>query len=240
MAFEPQNRVGVMTRTQAGVADYDVGLRKYMLGVYNYMILALGLTGAVAFALVSSGAVATVAPLILPLFLVKIGLVFWLSFRVHRMSPALAQGLFWGIAALYGVTFSTLALAYTGADIARAFFSAAAGFAAMSLYGYTTQRDLGAFAKFFMIAMIGLLVALVINMFLGSTGLQLLLSVGVVLVIAGITAYDTQKIKQMYDVSDSGTVVTRKSVMGALQLYLDFITMFIYLLQIFGIMGSDE
>ncbi|HXQ65647.1 MAG TPA: Bax inhibitor-1/YccA family protein, partial [Alphaproteobacteria bacterium] len=173
-------------------------------------------------------------PLYWLVLLAPLGLVFFLSARITRMQPTTAQALFWLYAALMGVSMSFIFVAYTGTNIARVFFITAGSFAGLSLYGYTTKRDLSAFASFLMVGLIGIILASLVNLFLHSTGLQFAVSVIGVLVFAGLTAYDTQSIKELYFAGDDAGVATRKSVMGALRLYLDFLNLFLMLLQLFG------
>ena len=218
-------------------AEIDEGLRSYMLRVYNYMASGLALTGIVAYA-VSSSPQAMHAIFGTPLFwlvvLAPLGLVFFLSARINAMQASTAQALFWVYAALMGVSLASIFVVYTGESIARVFFITAGSFAGLSLYGYTTKRDLSGFASFLMIGLIGVIIASVVNLFLHSSGLQFAISVIGVLVFAGLTAYDTQAIKEMYYAGDDGSVATKKSVMGALRLYLDFLNLFLLLLQLFG------
>lgn len=226
-----------MTRTEAMQADIDVGLRQYMLRVYNYMASGLALTGIVA-AFVASNETLQMAifgsPLKWVAILAPVALVFYFSFRLHAMSASAAQAVFWVYAALNGVAFSTIFLAYTGTSIARVFFISATVFAAMSLYGYTTKKDLSGWGTFLFAGLIGILVAMVVNIFLASSALQFAISVIGVMVFVGLTAYDTQQIKEMYFEGDGSEVAAKKSIMGALKLYLDFINIFMMLLQLFG------
>jgi len=226
-----------MTRTEAMQADIDVGLRQYMLRVYNYMASGLALTGLVA-AFVASNETLQMAifgsPLKWVAMLAPIALVFYFSFRLHAMSASAAQAIFWVYAALNGVAFSTIFLAYTGTSIARVFFISATVFAAMSLYGYTTKRDLSGMGMFLFAGLIGIVVASLVNIFLASSALQFAISVIGVVVFVGLTAYDTQQIKEMYFEGDGSEVAAKKSIMGALKLYLDFINIFLMLLQLFG------
>ena len=223
-------------RTVEGAA-VDEGLRSYMLRVYNYMASGLALTGIVAY-LVSQSPQAVHAIFGTPLYwlvlFAPLGLVFFLSARITRMQPATAQALYWLYAGLMGVSMSFIFLVYTDSSIARVFFISAGSFAGLSLYGYTTKRDLSAFASFLMVGLIGIILASVVNLFLHSTGLQFAVSVIGVLVFAGLTAYDTQSIKELYFAGDDAGVATRKSIMGALRLYLDFLNLFLMLLQLFG------
>ena len=218
-------------------AEIDEGLRSYMLRVYNYMASGLALTGIVAYLVASSPAAMHAifgTPLYWLVVFAPLGLVFFLSARINAMQPSTAQALYWVYAALMGVSMSFIFVAYTGDSIARVFFISAGSFAGLSLYGYTTQRDLSGFASFLMVGLIGVILAGIVNIFLGSTALQFAISVIGVLVFAGLTAYDTQSIKELYFAGDDQAVATRKSVMGALRLYLDFLNLFLLLLQLFG------
>ena len=228
----------------------DAGLRAYMIRVYNYMAMGVGLTGIVAW-LTFQTAVVTDAngtiieltpfghaifggPAIIVLMLGTFGLVMFISFRIQHLQPATALALFIAYAALLGLMLSSVFLAYTGASVTRVFFISAASFGALSLYGYTTQRDLSAFGSFLLMGMFGLLIAMVVNIFVKSTGLDFVISAVGVLIFAAMTAWDTQRIKEMYDPMQDATVAGRKAVMGALQLYLDFINLFLFLLRFFG------
>jgi len=225
------------TQTQAGVAQYDEGLRKYMLGVYNYMTLAMGITGLVAYAASRSpDLMATIygTPLQWVVMLAPLGFVLFLSFRVHKMSASAAQITFWAFAAAMGLSLASIFLVYTGASITRVFFITAGAFAGLSLFGYTTKKDLSGFGSFLLMGLIGIILASLVNLFLASSALQFVISVVGVLVFAGLTAYDTQQIKNMYYAADSGEVATKKSIMGALRLYLDFLNLFLFMLQFFG------
>ena len=236
MAIGPNRKV--MSRAQAEAAAVDVGLRAYMLRVYNYMCVALALTGAVAFYVSTSPTLLQAiygTPLMWVVFLAPLGMVFFLSARIHKMSAGTAQTMFWIFAALVGLSLASIFIVYTGASVARVFFITAGAFAGLSLVGYTTKRDLSGMRTFLFMGVIGLVIAMVVNMFLGSSGLQLLISVAGVLIFAGLTAYDTQQIKLMYYEADSGEVATKKSIMGALRLYLDFLNMFIFLMHILGV-----
>ena len=235
MAIGPERKV--MSRAQAEAAAVDVGLRAYMLRVYNYMCVALALTGAVAFYVSTSPTLLQAiygTPLKWVVFLAPLGMVFFLSARIHKMSAGTAQTMFWIFAALVGLSLASIFIVYTGASVARVFFITAGAFAGLSLVGYTTKRDLSGMRTFLFMGVIGLVIAMVVNMFLASSGLQLLISVAGVLIFAGLTAYDTQQIKLMYYEADSSEVTTKKSIMGALKLYLDFLNMFIFLMHILG------
>jgi FtsH-binding integral membrane protein len=216
--------------------DIDVGLRQYMLKIYNYMASGLALTGIVAYAAAASGFYAQIAhtPLFWVILLAPLGIVFWLSMGINRMSAGTAQALFWVYSALMGLSLAGIFLVYTGASIARVFFITGGTFAAMSLYGYTTRRDLTQFGSFLIMGLIGIIIASLVNMFIASSALQFAISVIGVLVFVGLTAWDTQRIKEMYVASDDGQTAGKKAVMGALQLYLDFINLFVMLLQLFG------
>jgi FtsH-binding integral membrane protein len=228
----------------------DAGLRAYMIRVYNYMAAGVGLTGIVAWltfqsavttdaagrivGLTSFGHAIFSGPLPIILIIGTFGLVMFISFRIQHLQPSTALTLFMAYAALLGVMLSSVFLAYTGASITRVFFISAASFGALSLYGYTTQRNLSAFGSFLIMGLFGLMIAMLVNIFLKSTGLDFVISAAGVLIFAGMTAWDTQRIKEMYSVMDDGTVAGRKAVMGALQLYLDFINLFLFLLRFLG------
>src|SRR6266496_4918087 len=228
----------------------DQGLRAYMIRVYNYMAMGVALTGITSWltfqaavvtdangaivGLTSFGQMVFSGPAVLVLFLGTLGLVFLISWRIDRLEPSTALALFMVYAALLGVMLSSVFLTYTGASITRVFFSSAAAFGALSLYGYTTQRNLSAMGSFLMMGLIGLIIAMLVNLFLKSTGLDFVISAVGVLIFAGLTAWDTQRIKEMFDPMEDGTIVGRKAVMGALSLYLDFINLFLFLLRFLG------
>ena len=216
--------------------DVDLGLRRYMLQVYNFMAAGLGVTGLVAYAAVATGLYQQIAgtPLIWLVMLAPLGAVLFLSFRIERMSTGGAQATFWTYAALMGLSLAGIFLLYTGTSIARVFFITAGTFAAMSLYGYTTQRDLSQFGSFLFMGLIGIVLASLVNIFIGSSALQFAISVIGVIVFTGLTAWDTQRVKEVYLESDPGDVLTKKALMGALTLYLDFINPFVMLLQLVG------
>jgi len=224
-------------RSSAASVAVDQGLRSYMLGVYNYMALGLGITGVVAFAAAHSPALMQAifgTPLQWVVFLAPLALVFWLSARIHRMPVGRARAVFFVYAGLLGLMLSSIFLIYTGASISMTFFSTAAAFGALSLWGYTTQRDLSGMGSFLFIGLIGLIIASVVNIFLHSSGLQFAISAIGVLIFAGLTAFDTQRIKEMYYGGDDAATIGRKSILGALRLYLDFINLFLFLLQFMG------
>ncbi|WP_323798160.1 Bax inhibitor-1/YccA family protein [Nisaea sp.] len=230
-----------MTAAEAEAAQIDVGLRSYMLGVYNHMTIGLALTGFFAIGTkllaMSSPAFAQLifaSPLKWVIMLAPLGMVFFLAARVQSMSASAARTTFYIYAGMMGLSLASIFFVFTGESIARVFFITAAAFAGLSLYGYTTKKSLSGMGTFLFMGLIGILIASVVNIFLASTMMQFMISVGGVLVFAGLTAYDTQNIKNMYMESDGHEVSTKKSIMGALQLYLDFINMFLFMLQLFG------
>ncbi len=241
MAFGPDKRFSLgtarMSPAQAAAADIDVGLREYMLKVYNYMASGLALTGIVALG-VSTSETMTQAifgtPLMWVVFLAPIGMVMFLSARIQHVKASTAQALFWVFSGIMGLSLASIFLMYTGASIARVFFITAGTFAAMSLYGYTTKRDLTKWGSFLFMGLIGIFIAMVVNIFLQSTALMFMISVIGVLVFVGLTAYDTQRIRDIYRQADTDEVHSKKAIMGALRLYLDFINLFIMLLHLFG------
>jgi FtsH-binding integral membrane protein len=230
----------------------DAGLRAYMIRVYNYMTAGVALTGLIAwFAYQAAGGEAihitghtvtglttfgqyVFGPLMWVLVLAPLGLVMLLSFGINRLSAGTALTVFFVYSGLLGLSLSSIFLAYTGTSITRVFFISAATFGAMSLYGYTTKRDLTAMGSFLFMGLIGIVIASLVNIFLQSSGLYWVISVIGVIVFVGLTAYDTQSIKEMYSPMDDGTIAGRKAVMGALRLYLDFINLFLMLLRLFG------
>ena len=223
----------------------DAGLRAYMLRVYNYMAIGVAITGAAAWivfnmAVTQTGALTPFGQTLFQsgfywvLLFAPLALVFFLSFRIQHMAPATAQAVFFFYAAVLGVSLAPIFLVYTHASIARVFFISAASFGALSIYGYTTQRDLSPIGTFLIMGLFGLILASLVSMFFPSPGLSFVISVAGVLIFAGLTAWDTQRIKEMYSVMDDGTVAGRKAVMGALKLYLDFINLFLFLLRLMG------
>ena len=226
-----------MTVAQATEAEIDVGLRQYMLKVYNYMASGVALTGVVAALTVQSDTLMQLVfgtPLRWVIFLAPLGLVFFLSARMHKMSASAAQTTFWIFAGLMGLSLASIFAVYTNTSIARVFFISAGTFAAMSLYGYTTNRDLSGWGSFLFMGVIGIVIASIVNIFLVSSALHFAISVIGVLVFVGLTAYDTQSIKNMYSEADHAEIHGKKAIMGALRLYLDFINLFIMLLHLFG------
>ena len=241
------NRQNATSRSSVSAAIIDKGLRSYMLKVYNYMASALLLTGFVAL-LTFKLAVQSLEPLVLSNFgnslynsglawvvmLAPLGVIIYMSFGIAKMNVAKAQSVFWVFAALMGLSLSSIFVAYTGTSITRVFFITAGTFGLMSIYGYTTNSDLTKFGSFLIMGLIGILVASVVNIFMKSPMMYFVISILGVLIFVGLTAYDTQKIKNMYLESDSGELIGKKAVMGALTLYLDFINLFIMLLRLFG------
>ncbi|MFL9840828.1 Bax inhibitor-1/YccA family protein [Sphingomonas sp. ST-64] len=229
--------------TAAGTrsAAYDAGLRSYMLSVYNYMASGVLLSGIVALLFAWGGeqsaaysVFANGGPLVWLIVLSPLAIVFAMSFGQNKMSTGTLQILFWSFAVLMGLSLSTLLLRYTGTSVAQAFFATAAGFVGLSLYGYTTKRDLSGFGSFLIVGVVGLLVAMIINIFTQSSTLSLIISIAGVLIFAGLTAYDTQRIKSMYQYVAGTDMVGKVVIMSALSLYLDFINMFQFLLSIVG------
>ena len=234
------------TPTGTRTAGYDAGLRSYMLSVYNYMASGVLLTGIVALLFAYNSATdggnnsyaaqvfLSGGPLRWVVMFAPFGLVMWLSFGIGRLSESAARGLFWAYAVTMGLSLSTILLVYTGASVAQTFFASAAAFGGLSLYGYTTKKDLSGFGSFLIMGVVGIIVASVLNLFLHSTGLELAVSLLGVLLFAGLTAYDTQRIKSMYFATRGTALGGKTVVMGALQLYLDFINMFMFLLRFMG------
>lgn len=222
----------------------DEGLRAYMLKVYNLMALGLAITGVAAYLsfnlavdngqLTAFGQAIYVSGLKWVVIFAPVALVFFLSFRIHSMSVAAAQLTFWIYAALMGLSLSSIFLIYTGQSIVQTFFVTAASFGALSLYGYTTKRDLSAMGSFLIMGLFGLIIASLVNLFLASSALDFAISIIGVLIFAGLTAWDTQRIKESYYEADSSDSAGRKAIMGALQLYLDFINLFLFLLRFLG------
>ena len=234
-----------MSDANAQAAQIDLGLRSYMLGVYNHMTTALAITGFFALGLsflvgpslnelTSIGYLLYGSPLKWVVMLAPLGMVFYISAKLNSMSSQKARNLFYIYAGLMGLSLSSLLLVYTGASVVRVFFITAASFAALSLYGYTTKKSLSGLGSFLMMGVFGLIIAQIVNIFMASSGLDFIISIVGVLIFAGLTAYDTQKIKNMYLAGDNNEVSGKKSVLGALTLYLDFILMFQFLLMFLG------
>ena len=233
------------TAARAGVA-VDEGLRAYMLGVYNYMAAGVALTGVAAYLTnqLAGGSLETLTPLGQALYLsplkyviafAPLAFVLIASFRMQSMTVAGAQLMFWTFAAIMGVSISWIFLAFAGQSIVQVFFITAASFGALSLWGYTTKRDISGWGSFLFMGLVGIILASLVNYFLQSSGVQFAISVIGVLVFAGLTAYDTQRIKDGYlMVRGNAELVAKSAIMGALNLYLDFINMFLFLLQLFG------
>lgn len=254
MAENPYTHTGAVGRAAARV---DEGLRSHMLGVYNYMALGVGFTGLVAY-LIANLAVASdpsqavammqngtpltqlgvtlyASPLKWVLMFAPLAFVLILSFGAHKLSVGATHLAFWAFAAVMGVSISSIFLIYTGGSIAQIFFVTAAAFAGLSLWGYTTKKDISGWGSFLIMGVIGIIIAAIVNIWLQSGALQFAISCITVLVFAGLTAYDTQRIKDTYlAIRNDATMVAKASIMGALSLYLDFINMFIALLQLFG------
>ena len=248
------NKKGILGRakeaTQQSAVVMDEGLRAYMLKVYNYMATGILLTGIIALLTFkmsvvtdSSGSIVGLTQMGNAIYmsglkwlvmLAPLGIVFYMSFGINKMSAAKAQTTFWIFAALMGLSLSSILLVYTGMSITRVFFICSATFGAMSIYGYTTKRDLTKLGSFLMMGLIGIIIASIVNIFMKSSMMYFVISILGVLIFVGLTAYDTQKIKNMYAASDTGELMGKKAVMGALTLYLDFINLFIMLLRLFG------
>ena len=222
------------TKSQAQV---DQGLRSYMLRIYNYMATGLGLTGLTAYFVAITPSLFNAiygTPLYWLVALAPLGFVFYLSARLHKISFSTAQTVFWIFSGVMGLSMAYIFIAFTGASIARVFFITAGTFAGMSLYGYTTKKDLSGWGSFLFMGLIGIIIASIVNIFLKSPMLYYVISWIGVLVFVGLTAYDTQRIKEMYYASDHPEISGKKAIMGALKLYLDFINLFIMLLRLFG------
>src|SRR3982074_3036471 len=217
-------------------AQIDAGLRAHMQRVYGYMAGGLALTGIVAYGAAASGFYQAIAatPVIWLGRRAPLGFVLALSFGIQRMSVETAMLLFWLYAAVMGLSLGSIFLVFTGESIARVFFITAATYGAMSLYGYTTRSDLSGFGSFLMMGLIGIVIASLVNIFVGSSALQFAISIIGVIIFVSLTAYDTQRIKQIYLESDTAEIAGKKAVLGALALYLDFINLFMMLLQLFG------
>jgi hypothetical protein len=235
-------RTDTMTPAQAEAAQIDVGLRQYMLRVYNYMALGVAFTGVVSLLIAMNPAIMqaiAVGPFKWVLFIGILGLGFLAPKLMLSKSVGTAQICFWAYAGMWGALIAPMFFAYTGDSIARAFFVTAAAFAGMSLFGYTTKKDLSGVGRFLVMASFGVLIALVVNIFVQSSGLHFIMSLLVPVIFAGLTAYETQQIKGWYYESDAGDVSQRKAIFGAFMLYGSFITMFIWILQLLGVARSE-
>lgn len=218
-------------------AAVDAGLRSYMLSVYNYMASGVLLTGIVALLAFQSGFTASMVgtPLMWVVALAPLAFVMVLSFGIHKLSTPSAQAIFWVFAVVMGLSMSTIFLRFTGVSIAQTFFATAAAFLGLSLYGYTTKKDLSGFGTFLIMGVVGLLVAMLLNAFIFKSGaMGLAISALGVLIFAGLTAYDTQKIKSTYFYVQGTDFMGKAVIMGALTLYLDFVNMFTFLLNLLG------
>ncbi len=245
--FDPRTRTaaersgGVSPAVAVGVprAARDAGLRSYMLSVYNYMASGVLLTGIVAMLFASSGMAeqVLVTPLRWLIIFAPLAFVMVMSFGMHRMSTATLQMLFWAFATAMGLSMSSIFLVFTGESIAQTFFAVSVGFLALSLYGYTTKKDLSGFGTFLIMGVVGLLVAMIVNLFLQSPAMHMAISAIGVLLFAGLTAWDTQRIKSLYAQVAGTDMMGKVVIMGALSLYLDFVNMFTFLL---SFMGSRE
>lgn len=239
--IDPRAAAGAVSGAESAnreAVGFNAGLRSYMLSVYNYMASGVLLTGIVALLFARSGYAATIlgGPGLLKyvIMLSPLAFVMVLSFGINRLSTATAQLLFWAFAAMMGLSMASIFLVFTGQSIATTFFAVAAGFVGLSLWGYTTKRDLSRFGTFLIMGVIGLLVASLINLLVQSSALQLMISLIGVLLFAGLTAYDTQRIKSVYFEVAGSDMIGKSVIMGALTLYLDFVNMFTFLLQITG------
>ena len=226
-------------------AEIDEGLRAYMLKVYNYMASALALTGLAAYVTANTPAILQllytvqgnmIAPTMLGYVAMfsPLAFVLALNFGINRMQASTVQMVFWAFAVVMGLSLSSILLTYTGASVAKTFFVTAAAFGSLSLYGYTTKKNLTGMGSFLIMGLFGLIIASIVNMFMQSGAMDFIISVVGVLIFAGLTAYDTQRIKLMYLESDHSETASKKAVMGALSLYLDFINMFLFLLRFMG------
>ena len=239
---EPNIRLGATATPTAAV---DEGLRRYMLRVYNYMMVGTAITGLTAWLVVNTPLInlfyqvrdGFIAPTILGWLAIASPLIFILalSFGINKMKASTVQMMFWAVTIVFGISLSNILLTYTGTSVARVFFITAGLFGAMSLYGYTTKRDLTKIGSFLFMGLIGIILASIVNAFIGSTMMDFVISVAGVLIFTGLTAYDTQKIKNTYNaVSHSGELMTKTAVMGALNLYLYFINLFLFLMHLLG------
>jgi uncharacterized protein len=226
-----------LAQGRVGAEEFDVGLRSHMLSVYNYMGLALALTGLTAFVTASTPFMVQLifgTPLKWVVMLAPLGFIFFLGAKVRTMSVSAAQLTFWAFAVTMGLSMASIFLVFTGTSIARVFFITAGTFGAMSLYGYTTKRDLSKYGSFLIMGVIGIVIAMLVNLFIGSSALQFAISVIGVLVFTGLTAYDSQRIKEEYSEMAGHEMLSKMAIMGALSLYLNFINLFMMLLHLFG------
>ena len=245
MSYDPTNRWSANANASIAQVGVDAGLRSYMLRVYNYMAGGLAITGAAAYLIANTslvnlffhvganGAVGLTGLGMIGIF-APLAFVLALSFGVQRMSLGAVQAVFWSYAAVMGISVSQILLLFTGESVARVFFISAATFLAMSLWGYTTRTDLSRFGSFLFMGLIGIIIAGLVNIFIGSSAIQFAISVIGVIVFVGLTAWDTQRIKEMYWEGDTAVIAGKKAIMGALSLYLDFINLFMILMQLMG------
>ncbi len=231
------NKFDPTTRTTAGAWDIDAGLRTYMQRVYNFMALGLGITGITAYLTAQSPEMMQLifgTPLAYVVLFAPLAMVFFMSARIHKMSFANAQTLFWAYSGVLGLSLASIFMVYTGESITKVFFITSGMFAGTSLYGYTTQRDLSRFGSFLFMGLLGIIIASVVNMFMHSGPMQFAISVLSVLIFTGLTAYDTQMIKEFYYANDDSETSGKKALFGALQLYMNFLNLFLALLHLFG------
>ena len=238
---DPQSNVGAFQQSDVRGAAYDAGLRRYMLSVYNYMSSAVLLSGLVAFFFAMGGDNSPAAHILLGggilryvIMFAPLGFILAMNFGLSRMSDGTLQAVFWGFAVAMGLSLSSVFLRYTGTSIAQAFFASAAAFAGLSLYGYTTKRNLSAMGTFMVMGLIGLIVASVLNLWFQSGAFALAISLVGIVIFAGLTAYDTQRTKSLYAHVAGTDAEQRTAIMAATNLYLDFVNMFLFLLRIFG------
>jgi FtsH-binding integral membrane protein len=238
MAENLEQRIGLGTASQA---EIDQGLRKHMLGIYNYMTSGVLLTGIIAMlfaeAVMTNPSLAQTVygtPLRWVVLFSPFVMVMVMSFGMNKLSTTALQACFWVYVSLMGLSLASIFLVYTGESIARVFFITAAAFASLSLYGYTTKKSLSGMGSFLFMGLVGIIIASLVNIFLQSSAMEFVISVLGVLIFAGLTAYDTQRLKEMYFVGYDSTSLAKLSLMGALSLYLNFINMFLFLLQLFG------
>jgi uncharacterized protein len=239
-------------QTQAKAAalnSEDLGLRAYMQKIYGYMTIGLSITGLVAYLLTNAVTSETAqgklvlnelgqsiygSPLGFIFMLAPLGIIILLSLRIQKMRAGTAQTLFWVLAGCYGISLAPIFIQYTSESVARVFFISSSTFLAASIYGYTTKKSLANFGSFLMMGLIGIIIAMVVNIFMQSTMMQFIISIAGVLIFTGLTAYDTQTLKEMYVEGENGDIQVKKSIMGALRLYLDFLNLFIMLLMLLG------
>lgn len=232
------NQHRTMSHARSMDMSMDQGLRTFMLGIYNHMMVAMGITGTIAYFSSQSPALMQMiytTPLRWVVMFAPLGFVFFLASRVYKMSPSAARGWFYAFAAVMGLSLSWIFQVYAGIAITQIFFMTAAMFGALSLWGYTTKKDISGWGSFLIMGVIGIIIASVVNIFLASSAVQFAVSVLGLLIFAGLTAYDTQKLKHTYyAIGADATMAARVSVMGALTLYLDFLNMFMFMLSLFG------